>query len=249
MKFMNRLNSANTSPTATSPQASPHAAFSDEEDGNGDDDNGRHSAKRRRTSGIADGSTGGEGSKGIASMADMEVAMRASMEEEERRRQAAVKKRAAELGDEQWTWDQPLPPQIAARMAAAKSAAAKSRTVAYAGVVRVGFAEIDRSSGQDGAGGGEASPRESGKPGIMLYNMKKSQTTEDDEQDDKTSESRKRPRSGSQKSKDTMAKLKGLESLSSQGGRDMKCHRCGRAGHKAAKCPSLKRSGSFKKNH
>lgn len=102
-------------------------------------------------------------------MADMEAQMKASMDEEEQRRQAAIKKRAAELGDEQWTWNAPLPPHIAARMAAANTAASKSKTMAYSSVMRVGFAEIDNADHSNDA--------DQIKPRIMRFNMKNSKAS------------------------------------------------------------------------
>ncbi|EFX00664.1 hypothetical protein CMQ_7666 [Grosmannia clavigera kw1407] len=269
MKFMNRLGgSADSPPTPSSPLASsepstPLAKFASAGalkdaigvDGRGDE-SGRRSAKRRRVSGVSDAAGKDEPEDGAAAtMATMEAQMKASMDEEERRRQAAIKKRAAELGDEQWTWDRPLPPHIAARMAAAGTAASKSRTMAYSSVVRVGFAEIDSAD--------HSSDADPIKPTIMRFNMKKSKaagesTGDSDEDGEDEGElaniggSRKRSRSdaGGQRKKGPPMKLKHLTSLSSQGGQNtMKCHRCGRAGHKSASCPStnLKRSGSKKR--
>jgi hypothetical protein len=107
----------------------------------------------------------------------MEATMRASMDEEERRRQVAIKRRAAELGDEHWTWNAPLPPHVAAKLAASTNSV-KSK-LPYA-VVRVGFAEIDDRPEADCTD--NSSPTTSTtaslvagstKPNIMRFNMAK----------------------------------------------------------------------------
>ncbi len=101
--------------------------------------------------------------------------MRASMEEEERRRQAAIKKRAAELGDEHWTWDAPLPPHVAAKMAAASDSSVASSAAAarmpYT-VVRVGFAEIDERADVNAAAASSPAGGSTTKPRILRFNMK-----------------------------------------------------------------------------
>ncbi|OAA58394.1 Zinc finger, CCHC-type [Niveomyces insectorum RCEF 264] len=299
MKFMSRLGPADTSPTFSSPLASEpstpasrkraSADASDDEDGDSGaagNRNGRPSEKRRKMSMVtattAANSTSGPSPADQMTMADMEATMRASMEDEERRRQAAIKKRAAELGDEHWTWDAPLPPYVASKLAANTTAAGSSRMPFS--VVRVGFAEIDSrgvaahgsdryysSSGGGGGGGSvggngdEASLVGSTKPVIMRFNMKKStqlsgeerdasdnsdEAMQDDGQRSEPGKARKRARSDAEpQRKKAATKLKHLTSLSSQGGQStMKCHRCGRPGHKAVECPTeQKRPGSWKR--
>ncbi|CAK7235639.1 hypothetical protein SCUCBS95973_009335 [Sporothrix curviconia] len=268
MKFMNRLQPSDSTPTTSSPLASApstptftkteRAPSSEDEDG--DEDGDRPSAKRRKVSsagepGTESPTTGGGSVAGGSTVAEMEATMRAAMDEEERRRQVAIKRRAAELGDEHWTWNAPLPPHVAAKLAA-NSAAATSR-LPYS-VVHVGFAEIDERGGA--ATNSSTTPSTptspalatSTKPNIMRFNMKKAvgkdvESGDDDDdstQDGKKNGSRKRSRSdvGLKKKE---PKLKNLTSLSGQGqspSSTMKCHSCGKPGHKAAQCPQRKPS-------
>ncbi|CAK7220721.1 hypothetical protein SEUCBS140593_004326 [Sporothrix eucalyptigena] len=266
MKFMNRIQPSDSAPTTSSPLASApstptfnkNGRSSSSEDENGED---QPSAKRRKVSSA--GGTGasspvvGDSGAGGTTVAEMEAAMRTAMDEEERRRQVAIKRRAAELGDEHWTWNVPLPPHVTAKLAA-NSAAATSR-LPYA-VVRVGFAEIDERTEADNGTTNSltttapASPAlaTSTKPNIMRFNMKKAAGKDDesgDEDDDSTQDgkkkgSRKRSRSDVDNKKKE-PKLKHLTSLSGQGqsaNSAMKCHSCGKPGHKAAQCPQRKPS-------
>lgn len=242
MKFMSRLGPNDSTPTASSPLASSNPSTPTNQRAGDDDDNER-SSKRRRTSGDLSGtatsvaSTGSPmGGNASASIADMEATMRASMDEEERRRQAAIKKRAAELGDEHWTWTAAMPPQVAAKLAASKQGQVK---LPY-NVVRVGYAEIDRSAA-------DGNDNFNNKTNTMRFNMKQAAVEEEEEEED-TKPTKKRSRSevDAYSKKRDMPKLKNLTSLSSQGGQSaMKCHRCGKPGHKAMECPSApKRNGS-----
>ncbi|ERT01516.1 uncharacterized protein SPSK_07799 [Sporothrix schenckii 1099-18] len=271
MKFMNRLGPSDSTPTTSSPLVSAPStpvfnktdtASSDEDN---DDDN-RPSAKRRKVS-LSGDATASSPATAVATaagatVAEMEATMRASMDEEERRRQVAIKRRAAELGDEHWTWNAPLPTHVAAKLAASSNSV-KSK-LPYA-VVRVGYAEIDDRA--DSEATGSSSPTTpstarlvagSAKPNIMRFNMKKApgKGDESDDEDDESTQggdkkSRKRSRSdvdSSYKKKET-TKLKHLTSLSSQGGQSsaMKCHKCGRPGHKAASCPAAQSKSARKK--
>ncbi|CAK7263810.1 hypothetical protein SEPCBS119000_000683 [Sporothrix epigloea] len=293
MKFMNRLQPSDSTPTTSSPLASaPSTPFhengttrlsSEDEDGEQERDGERPLAKRRKVSSAggtrAVSPTNGGTIAGGSTVAEMEATMRAAMDEEERRREAAIKRRAAELGDEHWTWNAPLPPHVAAKLAA-NSAAATSRTQ-YT-VVRVGYAEIDdrTGSGTDNSNGarndsatasGPASPAPtaSTKPTIMRFNMKKAvplcdfakrvrltivlqavgkgdegADDDDDAAQDGKGGSRKRSRSELELKKKE-PKLKHLTSLSGQGqssNSTMKCHSCGKPGHKSAQCPQRKPS-------
>ena len=196
MKFMNRLQPSDSAPTTSSPLASAPSTptfnktdrASSSEDENGDEDGERPSAKRRKVSSAAGGpgtasptTAAGSAVAGGSTVAEIEATMRAAMDEEERRRQVAIKRRAAELGDEHWTWNAPLPPHVAAKLAP-NSASATAR-MPYA-VVRVGFAEIDeRTATDDGASHSPtttSAPNSpalatstSTKPTIMRFNMKK----------------------------------------------------------------------------
>ena len=191
MKFMNRLQPSDSAPTPSSPLASTPSTpvyqnksrtlSSEDEDGEPVGDDNRPSAKRRKVSSagemqtatLATGGTVGGGS----TVAEMEATMRAAIDEEERRREVAIKRRAAELGDEHWTWNAPLPPHVAAKLAA-NGAAATSR-MPFA-VVRVGFAEIDDRIGSLTDNGTSNSPTPTSQaltsstgPSIMRFNMKK----------------------------------------------------------------------------
>lgn len=104
--------------------------------------------------------------------------MRASMDEEERRRQVAIKRRAAELGDEYWTWNAPLPPHVAAKLAASTNSVISK--LPYT-VVRVGFAEIDDRADADHSASSSPAATTTArlsvaggtKPNIMRFNMKR----------------------------------------------------------------------------
>lgn len=204
MKFMNRLGPSDSTPTTSSPLASApstpiynktdlgDSSGGDDDDDDNDGENGtpqrtqgdegddRPSAKRRKVSSGAALAAQSSPTAGGFTVAEMEATMRASMDEEERRRQVAIKRRAAELGDEHWTWNAPLPPHVAAKLAAT-TVTAKSR-LPYA-VVRVGFAEIDERTEADQASSptnsttpaSTNSPQvtSSAKPNIMRFNMKK----------------------------------------------------------------------------
>ncbi|CAK7218599.1 hypothetical protein SBRCBS47491_003559 [Sporothrix bragantina] len=270
MKFMNRLQPSDSAPTTSSPLASAPSTptfnktdrASSSEDENGEEGGDRPSAKRRKVSsaggtGTASPTTGSSVAGG-STVAEMEATMRAAMDEEERRRQVAIKRRAAELGDEHWTWNAPLPPHVAAKLAA-NSAAATSK-VPFS-VVRVGFAEIDERAGADSGATNSLTTTStptspalstSTKPNIMRFNMKKAagkdqeSGDEDDDsiRDGKKKGSLKRSRSDIDLKKKE-PKLKHLTSLSGQGqspSSAMKCHSCGKPGHKAAQCPQRKPS-------
>ncbi|CAK7264276.1 hypothetical protein SEPCBS57363_000998 [Sporothrix epigloea] len=272
MKFMNRLQPSDSAPTPSSPLSSApskpvyetkgRTLSSENEDGKQERDDDRPSAKRRKVSSAGETRTAFPATGGTvaasSTVAEMEAMMRAAIDEEERRREVAIKRRAAELGDEHWTWNAPLPPHVAAKLAA-NNAAATSR-MPFA-VVRVGFAEIDDRISSVTDNGTNNSPTtastptsqaltSSTRPSILRFNMKKAAGNGvdggDDEDDDSTQDgakdSRKRSRSDVDFKKKE-PKLKHLTSLSGQGQSStsaIKCHSCGKPGHKSAQCPQRK---------